>query len=288
MNRRTKRRAIVFGAQGTLGSALVQGLPERGYDLTATPGRLDCDVTDPKAVLSVLSRAAPDVIFNAAAYTDVDRAETEPETSYAANALAPEILARAARDADASLVHYSTDFVFDGELERPYDEFDAPSPQGLYARSKLAGERLAQAAWPRVFILRVGCLYGRGGKNFPSTILRRLRSGETVRADGGRLGSPTWVRDVVTTSAALAATNEFGLYHCTSEGETTWSGYARLLAAELGLPQDRVEEVSTAALKMKAPRPRRAILHNRMLALRGLSPMPRWQDAARAFLAAEG
>src|SRR5207237_8260411 len=143
----------------------------------------------------------PDVIFNATGYTDVDKAETEADTAYAVNALAVQELARATDETGASLLHYSTDFVFDGELERPYDEFDPPSPQGLYARSKRAGEHLAAAASRRVFVVRVGCLYGRGGRNFPSTILRRLRAGETVRADRDRVGTPTWVMDVARVSA---------------------------------------------------------------------------------------
>jgi dTDP-4-dehydrorhamnose reductase len=279
-------KALVLGATGTLGQALVALLPtaEGGGWQVVARGRGDCDVTDPGAVKRALAEAAVDVVFNAAAYTNVDRAEDEADVAYTANALAPEILARATRETGATLVHYSTDFVFDGELSRPYDEFDPPSPQGIYARSKLAGERLAFAASSRVFVLRVGCLYGRGGRNFPSTILQRLRRGEIVRADRERVGSPTWVRDVARVSAALAATDHFGLYHCTSAGETSWADYAAFLAGLLELPAGRVEPLSTAALPMmKAPRPRRAVLDNRMLRLRGLDLMPDWQAAARAF-----
>jgi dTDP-4-dehydrorhamnose reductase len=235
----------------------------------------------------VFERFTPAVAFNAAAYTDVDRAESEPDHAFAANAIAPETLARAADASGAVLVHYSTDFVFDGERERPYDEFDPPTPQGLYARSKVAGETLATAAARRLFVLRVGCLYGRGGRNFPSTILRRLRAGETVRADRERLGSPTWVAEVARVSAALARTQAYGLYHCTSSGETSWAAFARFMADELGLPAGRVDPLPTSALPMKAARPRRAILDNRMLRLRGLDTMSSWQDAARAFIKSE-
>ena len=279
--------ALIFGARGTLGRALAEILPGRGYALAAALGSGDCDISDASAVRAAVDRHRPAVLFNAAAFTDVDGAETAAERAYAVNALGPENLARAAAAIGAALVHYSTDFVFDGESERPYDEFDAPSPQGLYARSKLAGERLAAAATPRLFTLRVGCLYGRGGRNFPSTILRRLRAGETVRADGQRLGAPTWVRSVAEVSAALARTPHHGLYHCTSQGETSWADYARFCAATLGLPESRVEGLPTSAIGMKAPRPRRAILDNRMLRLRGLDGMSTWQDAARAFIAEE-
>ena len=185
------------------------------------------------------------------------------------------------------MVHYSTDFVFDGEKPVPYDESDPPTPQGSYARSKVAGDAAVAEAAGRHFILRVGCLYGRSGRNFPSTIVRRLRKGETIRADCERLGSPTWVREVARVSAALAATDHYGLYHCTSHGETTWAAFASLAAEILGLPATKVEGVPTASLPMKAPRPRRAILDNRRLRETGLDAFSTWQDALRAFAAEE-
>jgi dTDP-4-dehydrorhamnose reductase len=283
-------KALVLGADGNLGRALSGFLPteEAGGWQVAARGRGECDVTDAASVTRTIAEVHPDVVFNASAYTNVDRAEDEPEAAYRANALAPEIVARVAAKMGAKLVHYSTDFVFNGELERSYDEFDAPSPQGIYARSKLAGERLAAAASDRVFVLRVGCLYGRGGRNFPSTILRRLLAGETIQSDGVRLGSPTWVRDVARVSAKVAATDFFGLYHCTSAGETSWADYASFLVAELGLPLNRVMALATSALPMmKAARPRRAILDNRMLRLRGIDSMPDWRSAARDFIRAE-
>jgi dTDP-4-dehydrorhamnose reductase len=280
-------RAIVLGARGTLGQALAQFLPGHGVTVAGAYGRDECPITDGERVRALLRQTSPDVVFNAAAFTDVDAAEGRADESFLANAIGPELLARACVESHAKLVHYSTDFVFDGELERPYDEFDPPSPQGAYARSKLAGERLVAAATPHAFVLRVGCLYGRGGRNFPSTILRRLRAGETVRADRDRIGSPTWVSSVVTASAALARTEHFGLYHCTANGETSWADYASFLAAELGLPPSRVTAVPTNELKLRAARPRRSVLDNRMLRLRGLDTMGDWQSQARAFLASE-
>ena len=279
--------ALVFGARGTLGSALGPALVEAGWEVAAAVGRADCDITDEGAVQALLARARPTTVFNAAAYTDVDRAESEPDLAYAVNARAPEIIARAAADAGAAVVHYSTDFVFDGSAPRLYDERDPPSPQGKYAESKAAGDRLVAAANPRHFILRVGCLYGHGGRNFPSTIVRRLRAGETIRADRDRLGSPTWVREVAAVSAALAATPHHGLYHCTAHGETTWVEFARQAADLVGVPRERVQAVAYADLALKAPRPMRAILDNRALRARGLDTLSTWQDALRAFVAEE-
>jgi dTDP-4-dehydrorhamnose reductase len=280
-------RAIVFGAKGTLGQALAQFLPEHSVTVVGAYGRDECTITDGERVRSLLRQHNPDVVFNAAAFTDVDGAESRADESFQANAIGPQLLAKLCHESGTKVMHYSTDFVFDGEQERLYDEFDLPKPQGEYARSKLAGEQLVAAATPRAFVLRVGCLYGRGGRNFPSTILRRLKAGETVRADRDRIGSPTWVRSVVTVSAALAATDHFGLYHCTANGETSWANYARFLAAALGLPDSKVTAVPTAELPMKAQRPRRAVLDNRMLRLRGLDTMGDWQAQARAFMASE-
>jgi len=282
--------AVVVGARGTLGQALVEELPRAGWTLALAADRAVCDLRDAPSVRAVAARGLggrPGVVFNAAAYTDVDRAESEGDLAYAVNAVAVETLGRATQEAGATLVHYSTDFVFDGTLERPYDEFDVPTPQGVYARSKRAGELLAAAATPRLFTVRVGCLYGHDGRNFPSTIVRRLRAGETVRADRERFGSPSWVREVARVSAALARTDAYGVYHCTSQGETSWADFARFAAATLGLPESRVEALPTAAIGMKAPRPRRSVLDNRMLRARGLDGMSSWQDAACAFIAEE-
>ena len=141
-------KALVLGAQGTLGQALIEVLPTNdggGFEVE-TRSRAQCDVADANAVVRAITEAEADVVFNAAAYTNVDRAEDEPAAAYQANAVGPETLARATAALGIKLVHYSTDFVFEGEQERPYDEFDAPSPQSIYARSKLAGERLAAAA----------------------------------------------------------------------------------------------------------------------------------------------
>ncbi len=280
-------RAAIFGVEGTLGRALATRLPEVGYELCGAFNRAACNIVDVGRVREVMASCKPQVVFNAAAYTNVDRAEDEPDDAFRANAIGPEVLARACHDVGAKLIHYSTDFVFDGEQPRSYDEFDPTSPMGLYGRSKVAGEQLAMAASPRVFVMRVGCLYGAGGRNFPSTILRRLRAGETIRADRDRVGSPTWVIPVATASGALGRTEHFGLYHCTAHGETSWADYSLFLADELGLPPSRVEVLPTTALGLKAPRPRRAILDNRMLRLRGLDSLGDWKTQARAYLASE-
>jgi dTDP-4-dehydrorhamnose reductase len=282
-------RAVVFGAGGLLGQALLARLPESGIELLAAPrGRGEADITDAGRVAELLERLRPDLVFNAAAFTDVDGAEDQPQAAFAANAEGPEVLARTAQVVGAALVHYSTDFVFDGERPTPYDEDVPPLPLSTYARSKLEGERRVQATLARSFVVRVGCLYGRGGRNFASTLLRRLRQGELIRADNERRVSPTWIDPVARLSGQLAISGRFGLYHATAQGETTWADFARFVADQAGLPEARVEAVAGSALRLKAVRPRRAVLVSRRLGAIGLAPLPPWEEQARAYLASVG
>lgn len=283
----TTPRAVVFGAEGTLGRALVAHLPEAQVAVAGAFGRAECNILDASAVRERLQALRPDVVFNAAAYNHVDRAESEPEVAFAVNAKGPELLARACREVGAKIVHYSTDFVFDGELDRPYREDDEARPLGAYGSSKLEGERLLRAATGDAFVLRVACLYGDGGKNFPSTILRRLAAGETVRADADRVVSPCWVVPLARASAAVARTQKYGLYHCTAAGQTTWAGFACFIAAALRIPAGRVDAVATGALPLAARRPRYSILDSRGLRGLGIESLGDWQSHARAYLAAE-
>ncbi|HVV17162.1 MAG TPA: dTDP-4-dehydrorhamnose reductase [Polyangia bacterium] len=279
--------ALVLGAGGLVGGALCDQLGRAGWRAVAAP-RSACDIRDPDAVGALCRATRPGVVFNAAAYTNVDGAEADPDLAGAVNAGGAEAAARAANEVGAAFVHYSTDFVFDGEQERPYDERDPPSPLGAYARSKAEGDARVAAATPRHFILRVGCVYGRGGRNFPSTLVRRLRAGQPLRVDAERRVSPTWVREVAAVSLALAGTDHYGLYHCTAHGDTTWADFARAVAAELGLRDARIEPVSDATLALAARRPRRAVLDKRMLQLRGLDGLlSPWNEALRAYVAEE-
>jgi len=278
--------ALVVGAKGTLGVALCHELERRGWRVTAL-GHADADIRDEAGLRALVGRLKPAAVFNAGAYTDVDRSELEPDLAHDVNARGAECVARAAAAAGAVVVHYSTDFVFDGELDRDYVEDDPPSPQGAYARSKLAGDTFVANAAPRHFILRVGCLYGHRGRNFPSSIVQRLLAGQTVRADGERLCSPTWVAEVARVSVDILGVDQYGLYHCTSQGSTTWADFAREAARLLRLPERQVEGVPTSALPMKAPRPRRAVLENRKLRERGLDTMSPWQKELAAFVERE-
>ncbi len=286
-------RVAVVGAAGLLGRHLCEEMRSQGHAVLALD-RSACDLAsaDREIFYHLRDRlAAHDthLVFNTAAYTDVDGAEREEDLAFLVNALGAEMVARAADAVGAAVCHISTDFVFAGTQSRPYDEFDAPDPASAYARSKRAGEKLVLRATRRAFIVRVGGLYGRGGRNFVSTLVSRLRQGQTLRIDRQRQVSPTWVRPLSRQLIALCEHGEHGIYHASCQGQTTWNDFAvRLcaLAAEIGRPlPPQFSGVPTDSLGAPAPRPAMSVLDCRMLRLRGLLAMPTWEEALRAYLA---
>jgi dTDP-4-dehydrorhamnose reductase len=283
----------VVGAAGLLGRHLCEELRREGHAVLALD-RGTCNLANPDREIFYHLRdrlAAHDahLVYNAAAYTDVDGAEREQDLAFLVNALGAEMVARAADAVGAAFCHISTDFVFRGDAGRPYDEYDEPHPASVYARSKRAGEELVLRATRRAFVVRTGGLYGRGGKNFFSTIVSRLRQGQTLRIDRERKVSPTWVRPLARQLIALCEHGEHGIYHACCQGQTTWYDFAvRLcaLAAEIGRPlPPQFSGVSTESLGALAPRPLMSVLDCRVLRLRGLLSIPTWDDALRGYLA---
>jgi dTDP-4-dehydrorhamnose reductase len=275
---------LITGAGGQLGEAMAPALAPRHEVVSLT--RRDLDVSHEEAVQSTVATICPDVIINCAAYTDVDAAERRPVEALAANAWAVRALARAAADINATLVHYSTDFVFDGETDRPYTEDDAPNPRGAYAVSKLLGEWFAADA-PAWFVLRVESLFGGPrARSSVDRLLQQLRAGQDVRAFADRTVSPSYVEDVVTaTTQLLERGAPSGLYHCVNSGWTTWAGLAKELAAALDKPASLITNVRMADANLLAPRPRFAALSNDKLLAAGVA-MPPWQSALRRYVAA--
>lgn len=278
-------RVLVTGVGGLLGSAIAS---EFGSTSTLEPARhRDLDVTDERAVHALVSRFHPDVIINCAAYNDVDGAEDRAEAALAVNAFGVLGLARAAAACGATFVHYSTDFVFDGDTSRPYREEDRPRPRGVYAASKLLGEWLAADA-PRHYVLRVESLFGppaaaSARRGSLGTIVDRIRRGEEVPVFVDRTVSPSFTRDVASaTRRIVESPAPFGTYHCVNDGAATWREVAeeaaRLLGAE---PRIRALTLETAGLK--AARPRYCALSPAKLASIGIS-MPSWRDALGRYL----
>lgn len=277
-------RWFVTGARGQLGTALVRHLLARGDDVRAFGSELD--VTEAGAVAAALdSEALPDVFVNAAAFTKVDRCETEPERAHRVNALAPGLLAGLAGERGIALVHVSTDYVFDGRSRRPYRESDPPNPQGSYGRTKLAGERAVFETLPTALVVRTSWVFGHG-RNFVAAILEQARSGKTLRVVADQHGRPTSAWDLAEGIASLVERRVTGLYHLANQGEATWWEVARVALDHVGLREVEIEPVATAALELPAPRPPRSLLDLEKAARVGVRLRP-WPEALAEHLDAE-
>ena len=282
-------RVVVVGAGGQVGAAVVHEC-RAAHEVIALP-RGALDVGDDRAVAAAMDRARPEVIVNGAAYTDVDGAEDHPIDALNANAFGVRALAAAATKHGATLVHYSTDFVFNGAASRPYTEDDRPGPRGVYAMSKLLGEWFASDA-PRAYVLRVESIFGRAPDAGPEKgsiagIMRALKAGATSKVFVDRTISPTYVLDAASaTRRLIESTAPAGLYHCVNSGFATWFEFAQELARQLGV-EPRLEPVRLADMNLRAPRPLYCALSNDKLRSIGID-MPAWQDALRRYLATLG
>lgn len=276
-------KIAVTGAGGQLGQAMALRLSER-HEVTAL-ARADLDVSRAADVLRVMAAIHPDAIVNCAGYNAVDRAEDDVLAALEGNAFGVQALARAAAREGSVLVHYSTDFVFDGNADQPYRE-DAPvAPLSVYGQSKLLGEWLTRDA-PRRYILRVESLFGGPlPRSSIDRIAEAIRAGQETRVFANRVVSPAFVEDVVTATEALLERGiEGGMYHCVNSGHATWEAVAQEIAAVLGA-QPQLVPVRVADVPMRARRPRYCALSNEKLATAGIA-MPTWQDALRRHLAA--
>jgi dTDP-4-dehydrorhamnose reductase len=279
-----KLLALVLGAGGQLGEAMTTLLTDR-HEIVAR-SRAEIDITDADSVATLIGSLSPDVVINCAAYTNVDAAESDPTSALLVNTLAVRTLARAAGDVDATLVHFSTDFVFDGNTARPYTEADPPNPRGTYAVSKLAGEMFA-AECPRHYVLRVESLFG--GQHARSSVDRMLSgilAGTEVRAFSDRVVSPSFVDDVVDATAGLLDRGSPpGVYHCVNTGHATWVDVATELARLADRSDAPIAAVPMRSVPLLAPRPLYAALSNAKLTDQGIQ-MPTWQDALARYVKA--
>ena len=279
-------RIAIVGAGGQLGTALEARLQGEIVLL----GHSDVEITDRTLVDGALSAARPDCVINAAAYNFVDRAEDEPTAAYNVNALGPRNLARWCGRAGVTLLHVSTDYVFgaDSTRTKPYDESDAPGPQSAYAVSKLAGEYFVRAECPRHFIVRTCGLYGsastEGKGNFVKTMLRLAKERKELAIVNDQHCTPSFAADVAAAIARLIETDQYGLYHATNSGSTTWYEFAREIF-RLAAIDIAVRPITSAEYPQKARRPAYSVLDCGKLAAVTGSPLPAWQDALGRYLA---
>ncbi|MEF2977745.1 dTDP-4-dehydrorhamnose reductase [Subtercola sp. YIM 133946] len=273
-------RYLIAGANGMLGRDLQANLAARGETFTAL-GRADLDVTDRDAV----RRAAEghDVIVNAAAYTKVDDAETHEAEAFAVNALGAENLAVAARENGGTIIHVSTDYVFDGTATEPYAE-DAPrNPVSAYGRSKAEGERAVLGEHPAgAYVVRSAWLYGEHGPNFARTMLRLIGEHDTVSVVTDQRGQPTATLDLAEQLVRLAGSDApAGIYHGTNAGEATWFEFTQQLFREAGVDPARVVPTDSSRFVRPAPRPQYSVLGHHAWTRAGIEPMRDWRSALR-------
>jgi len=281
------RRAAVCGSMGQLGVELVRELSSRGYELTGW-SRTQLDITEGDRVKQALVELDPAVVFNAAAYNQVDVAEQDPRAAYEVNALAVRNLAAACREIDARLVHFSTDYVFDGQAGRPYTEQDSTHPLSAYAVSKLAGELYAQAYLERPLIVRTCGLFGPGALdtprgNFVELMLRLAKANQSIRAVEDHVGSPTFAPALASRTVDLVERNASGIFHIAGGTPISWFDWARTIFRKTGL-DPQLTAVTARSYRTPARRPQYSALSNAKMEAFGLAPMPPLEAALEQYL----
>ena len=269
-------RILLTGRNGQVGWELERSLAPLAKVVALD--RTQLDLADIAAIQRTVRETQPDVIVNAAAYTAVDRAESEIAAANAVNAIAAGILAEEALGCDALLVHYSTDYVFDGESRVPYREGDATNPINVYGRSKLEGERAIRASGCRHLILRTGWVYAARGNNFVRTVLRLARERDELRIVGDQTGSPTAAHTLATATATLLEQGApaAGLYHLSAAGETSWYEFALAIFSLTNLRKVKVQRITTQEYPTAATRPRYSVLSNEKIRNAAGIMLPDW------------
>jgi dTDP-4-dehydrorhamnose reductase len=277
---------LLIGADGQLGSELRQTFSDDDL-VPMTHG--DFELTDQVHVRETLRKYRPGLILNTAAYHRVDECEDFPERAFAVNAVAVRDLAGAAKAIGAALVHFSTDYVFDGRKRTPYQEVDPPGPLSVYAASKLAGEYFVRATLPQHFVIRTCGLYGLAGSrskggNFVETMLRLAADEREILVVGDQIVTPTSARELARKVRQLVETDAYGLYHITNNGECSWYQFAQAIL-ELSGVRPHLTETTSAAHGARAARPAYSVLDNANLRSLGLDDLREWRDALADYLA---
>jgi dTDP-4-dehydrorhamnose reductase len=285
-------KILLIGQHGQVSQELQRNLS--GQNELIVLGREQLDLAQPQLIRQQVQCLRPELIINAAAHTAVDQAESEPELAFAINATAPGILAEAAAELSVPLIHYSTDYVFDGNHAEPYRENDATNPLSVYGRSKLAGEQAIQAAGGMHLILRTSWVYSQHGKNFLLTMQRLLQERESLSIVADQIGAPTWAGTIAQTTTQLiekwrsGQAGPWGVYHLTALGETSWFGFASAIAAHLrsqGKNVATLQPIPSSAYPTPAQRPLNSRLDCSRLQQNWHVQLPDWQAALEQCLA---
>jgi dTDP-4-dehydrorhamnose reductase len=269
-------KILLTGAGGQLGRSLPAVLA--GHDVAAF-AHAELPIDDLDRVRAAVAKQRPDLVLNAAAYNQVDAAESDPDAAYRGNALGPRNLALASAEGGAAIVHVSTDYVFDGRGSRPYHEFDTPAPRSVYGASKLAGEIAVRDQNPRHYVVRTAWVYHEEGANFPRTMLRLAAGSDPIRVVSDQIGSPTYAPHLAAGIAQLISTNAFGTYHFAGSGQTSWHELTCLLFEKMGIDRP-VAAVTTEEFPRPAERPRFSVLTTLQ---QPRIELPPWREGLAAF-----
>lgn len=271
-------KILLFGASGLLGRAIKDKALSLGYGCIS-PMHAECDVTQAEQVKNIVEKIKPDIVINAAGFTRVDDAQSQPEKAFAINQFAVRNIAMALKQNPIPLVHFSTDYVFDGNKEEGYTESDPPSPISVYGKSKAAGEKEIQDNLTNFYIIRTAWLFGPGGKNFVDTMLSLAEKGqENITVVSDQIGTPTFTLDLADSVLGLINSKNYGMYHIVNGGKTSWYDYAVEIFHSLGIPQ-KITPITSKELNRPAKRPLKSLLLSTKL-----PQLRHWKEALHSYL----
>ena len=275
-------KVFVTGVRGQLGHDVVKELEKRGIEAVGVDIQ-EMDITDEESVSRVILGEAPDAVIHCAAYTAVDAAEENVDLCRRVNADGPRYIAKVCRDLDIKMIYISTDYVFSGQGERPWEPEDEKAPQSVYGQTKYEGELAGQELLEKYFIVRIAWVFGVNGKNFVRTMLKLSENHDVITVVNDQFGSPTYTYDLARLLVDMVLTDKYGVYHATNEGICSWYDFACAIFEEAGIPMT-VKPVSTAEYGAKASRPANSRMSKDKLEENGFERLPAWQDALKRYL----
>lgn len=275
-------KVFVTGVRGQLGHDVVKELEKRGIEAVGVDIQ-KMDITDEESVSRVILGEAPDAVIHCAAYTAVDAAEENVDLCRRVNADGPRYIAKVCRDLDIKMIYISTDYVFSGQGERPWEPEDEKAPQSVYGQTKYEGELAVQELLEKYFIVRIAWVFGVNGKNFVRTMLKLSENHDVITVVNDQFGSPTYTYDLARLLVDMVLTDKYGVYHATNEGICSWYDFACAIFEEAGIPMT-VKPVSTAEYGAKASRPANSRMSKDKLEENGFERLPAWQDALKRYL----
>ena len=274
-------KILITGSNGMLGHDLIEVLKDKHELLLTTSKTLD--ITDGDSVMDFIVKSNPDIVINSAAYTDVDGCESNPDLAYNVNGEGVKNLALACREVDCPLVHISTDYVFNGQNDRPWVEDDEIGPISIYGKSKLKGEEHIKEILEKYFIVRTAWLYGVNGRNFPRTMLELAQNHSEITVVYDEVGTPTYTPDLAKGISKLIETDYYGTYHLTNSGNCSWCEFARYIF-EVADVDVNVIPVTASEFARPAPRPSYSVLENRNWVENGFEPLRNYKEAIKEYI----